>query len=212
MQKYKIDVRSLTEQQKKDVQEAFFRLGYKWRGSETNYKHLDSNFYFAEEGTILYCNDADYFFNDEDCKDNEQITYTELMTLTYGDSTMNKFTKADLKDGMFIRLRNEKIYILTQGNLLNGLGWMSLESYNVDLKHTYDDDWSIVEAMELKHNSNKLGYGFSKIEDFEYNSIWKRPEQTQQQKQLAELKTAQEELLLKAKEIGDKIVALQQGN
>ena len=214
MESYKIDVRHMTEQEKKDVQNAFFMLGYKWRGSEATYKHLDKPFYFAEVGTILYCDAAEYFFNDKDCEDNKVITYKELMTLAYGDNMMNTqkaaFTKSELKDGMFVRLSNGNIYIHTKGNLLSASGWMPVESYKDNLKHSYDDDWSISHVMELKHNSEKLGYGFSKIGDFEYKYIWKRSEQTEQKKQLTELKAAQEQLLLQAKEIADKIDALQQ--
>lgn len=212
MKAYKIDVRNLTEQQKKDVQDAFFSLGYKWSLFDTNHGHLDKEFYYADaHGSLWYGRTEHYFYKDSDVSLHNIITYTELMQLGKGKTMFTKadFTKSSLKDGMFIRLRNEKIFILTQGNLLNGSGWMPLESYNVDLKHP-DDSWSIMEAMELKQNSKKLSYGFSKIEQFEYNSIWQRPEQTEQQKQLSDLKAAQEELLLKAKEIGDKIVALQQ--
>lgn len=187
----------MTEQEKKDVQKAFFEMGYKWRGRESTYQELDKPFYFAEGHNILYCSGADYFFNHKDCEDNKEITYKELMTLAYGEDTMStqkEFTKSELKDGMVVVYRDgDERYVFgdTLFLLHEGLG-AQLYRFNEDLTHL---EYETMDIVEVKYMGE---------------SLWKRSEQTEQQKQLAELKAAQEQLLLQAKEISDKIDALQQ--
>lgn len=208
MQEYKIDVRALTEQQKKDVQDAFFKLGYSWGTDSEVVLFLDKDYYYAEgDGGMtygitweVYCNNSNY----------TKITYKDLMTLAYGDSTMKAFTKADLKDGMFVRLTNGNIYLKVKGNLFSHCGFMELCCYDENLNRP-DKNWSVAEVMEIAESAGDVSLGFEKMDKFNYRSIWKRSEQTEQQKQLVELKAAQEELLLKAQEINDKIVAMQQG-
>ena len=216
MQAYKIDVRNLTEQQKKDVQNAFFEMGYKWRSREVTHQELDRPFYFAEAGTIMYCEGADFFFNDQDCEDNKQITYTELMQLVNKgeDNMSNNFTKANLKDGMVVKLRGGCVYSEFSGRfyLVLGTKYVNQQShlygryYSEDLKNKYcsSGEFDIVEVFEIE-----AAYSLD-FEHMELKSIWRRSEQTEQQKQLSELKAAQDQLMLQAKDITDKIAALQQ--
>ena len=214
MQAYKIDVRNLTEQQKKDVQNAFFEMGYKWRSREVTHQELDRPFYFAEAGTIMYCEGADFFFNDKDCEDNKQITYTELMQLVnkVEDNMSNNFTKANLKDGMVVKLRGgceysesgDGLYLVLGDKYSNQMGHVEACGYCDNLTSYSFISFDIVEVFEVECASVLV------ITQMKLKSIWKRSEQTGQLKQLSELKAAQEQLMLQAKDIADKIAALQQ--
>lgn len=196
MQAYKIDVRKLTEQQKKDVQEAFLEMGYGWRIDGEVIQLLDKDYYYAENDGVMtygitweaYCNNNNY----------TKITYKELMTLANkGEDNMpNNFTKADLKDGMVVVYRdgNERLVYNNKLLTLDGFGGSNLTLFfREDLTSSSGNSMDIMEVMYMGE------------------SIWKRSEQTQQQQQLSELKAAQEQLMLQAKDIADKIDALQQG-
>lgn len=225
MQAYKIDVRYMTEQEKKDVQNAFFKMGYRWYGNSDKYTQLSAISYYAylnrsltADGVDGHNDYKDYvnYFNEHQ---NTEITYTELMTLAYGEDMMNtqtkEFTKADLKDGMVVKLRGgsynadkyKGLMLVVGESLQQATEHERLDNYLDDLKSEFYEVLDIVEVFEVI----STGCPLNQIQDWALRSIWKRSEQTQQQKQLAELKAAQEQLLLQAREIADKIDALQQG-
>lgn len=47
MQAYKIDVRGTTEQEKKDIQDALFKLGYRWKYGGDLYDLTQAVVYFT---------------------------------------------------------------------------------------------------------------------------------------------------------------------
>ena len=215
MQAYKIDVRNMTEQEKKDVQNAFFMLGYTWYFGQ-QYEWLSAKSYFTYPNGSLTAslNNKDYvsYFNEHQ---NKGITYKELMTLAYGDNTMKEFTKSELKDGMVVKLRGGTSNADKYGGLMLVVGQSLQQATEYDRLDEYLDNlksksYAVLDIVEVFEVGDTGRNSLSQIQDWVLKSIWKRPEQTQQQKQLAELKAAQEQLMLQAKDITDKIDALQQ--
>ena len=80
--------------------------------------------------------------------------------------------KNDLKDGMVVRYRNNKLRLFLNGNFMGQSNRGSITEYNEDLTHTeyIYDSLDIVEVY--KSTASTLGDIFS---NNYLTSIWKRP-------------------------------------
>lgn len=208
MQAYKIDVRGTTEQEKKDIQDALFKLGYRWEYSGNSYKLNNPAAYFTSvNGYLTYIseyNTFQYFVEDP----RKEITISELMALAYG---VNKeFTKADLKTGMVVKMRGGSyeadlfggLCLVIADCLMQSDGHEPLVSYNSSLKHAEQNTFDIVEVFEV---ISTVGRPLEKIQQWDLKSVWKRNELTEQ---LRKLNAEKDKLLLKVKEIDSKITEL----
>lgn len=209
MQAYKIDVRGTTEQEKKEIQDAFFKLGYRWEYSGNSYRLNSHTAYFTSvNGYLTYISEYNTFQNFvEDPR--KEITVSELMVLTYGAN--KEFTKSDLKTGMVVKMRGGSY----EANKYNGLclviadclmqsdGHEPLVSYNSSLKHVIQNTFDIVEVFEVVSTLTKP---LKNIQEWDLKSVWKRNELTEQ---LIKLNAEKDKLLLKVKEIDSKITELE---
>jgi hypothetical protein len=94
--------------------------------------------------------------------------------------------KKDLKSKMFVKLRNNEIYLVVEDVLVKEGDFMILEIYSEDLLSNYREDKhvDIVEVFKINNNYFKfkddLGMmclNFKKIElDDYFVSLWKREE------------------------------------
>lgn len=218
MQAYKIDVRGTTEREKKDIQDALFKLGYRWRDGGNPYNLTQAGVYFTTTSGVLtysfmfYENDVRFQFHFDE-HPNKEITISELMTLAYGEN-MNKdkeFTKSDLKTGMVVRMRGGSyeadlfggLCVVIADCLIQSNVHEPLETYNNDLIHRSFNQFDIVEVFEV---ISTVGRPLEKIQQWGLKSVWKRNELTEQ---LRKLNAEKDKLLLKVKEIDGKIAELE---
>jgi hypothetical protein len=205
MKEYKIDCVGMTNEQKCLVQDALFKIGYTYE--ITYQKYYDGEYYFAYPSGYMYrMEPVDHLYFKE--HPNTEITFNELMKLANMEEHM-KFTKADLKDGMFVRLKsNANIYVKIGDYLMRSEGFLDLCCYDNELER-YEDPWSVAEVMVLDGVASPLGGGLSKLNEFKYKTIWKRPEpMSDQQRAILELENKQQELIDAAKSIAEDIAKL----
>lgn len=210
MQAYKIDVRGTTEQEKKEIQDALFKLGYRWKISGNSYKLDNSAAYFTSvNGDLTFISEWNDFELDFVEDPSKEITISELMALAYG---VNKeFTKSDLKTGMVVKMRGGSyeadlfggLCLVIADCLMQSDGHEPLVSYNSSLKHAEQNTFDIVEVFEV---ISTVGRPLEKIQQWDLKSIWKRNELTEQ---LRKLSAEKDKLLLKVKEIDSKIAELE---
>lgn len=66
------------------------------------------------------------------------------------EENMNKeFTKADLKTGMIVEVRNGNKYMVYDNRLLRNQVHLMLDDYNDELYYFYDDDFNIVKCFKI---------------------------------------------------------------
>ena len=164
------------EEAKEFIKEAY-KQGFKW------VNHIDG----CEEKTCWCTGFSEIYYYLESNKikwspmdfENYSIEYSTLK------EKMKTMTKSDLKNGMVVELRNEGMYLVHNGKLLNkkGIGHMNLykergyydEEYNEDLTRPNDSNWDII--CVYKSNAYSLKDMFDK-EQLEL--IWERKEDKQE--------------------------------
>ena len=68
---------------------------------------------------------------------------------------LKEFKKSDLKNGMVVETRNEKLYLVFNDRLLGKDGWDSLTPYNENLSSTYNlIECDIIRVFKV--NANKV--------------------------------------------------------
>ena len=83
-----------------------------------------------------------------------------------------EFTKADLKDGMFVVYRNGDIRVKTGDFLIGCDGYRHIQKYNDNLLYDYYSSPSIIDIVKV----GKLKYGVA-LEDIKeecLDIIWER--------------------------------------
>lgn len=159
----KIVVHCKTEEEAKDFCRQMDAHGMQWCNGtsyleENNfYQYKEKTCYFGVKGT--FCK-HDYFIDKD---------YT---ILEWSDYMKKDFTKADLKDGMFVVFRNGNIYIKIGEFLIGHSGWNRLNSYTDDLHNIPYSEFDIVRVGTLK-NGKQLKY----IKEENLDIIWERVRQ-----------------------------------
>lgn len=103
---------------------------------------------------------------------------SKLKGFTYNrkDKKMEKeFTKADLKSGMVVKAKNNKMYLVVGDKMISDDGFMYLSHYNNDLKNSYPE----FDIVEVHDDVSCWGRGFSKGLSYvsgEGKLLWKRKE------------------------------------
>jgi hypothetical protein len=114
------------------------------------------------------------------------VTYTEMMGLL--GATM-KFTKSDLKTGMFVKYRNGDIRLVL-GDTLTGDLWASLRAFNIDLSNHKDKDRDIMSVYVVTTKSTLSDY----LAGNGLKCIWERTEQTPAQKEMEVLQSKMDDI------------------
>lgn len=102
----------------------------------------------------------------------------KLKGFTYNrkDKKMEKeFTKADLKSGMVVKAKNNKMYLVVGDKMISDDGFMYLSHYNNDLKNSCPE----FDIVEVHDDVTCWGKGFSKGLSYvsgEGKLLWKRKE------------------------------------
>lgn len=116
-----------TEEEAKDFCNYLHSVGRKWR-TDRSY-HIIYN--YVDENTVYYFNEGTY--SDVVCAKAEGYTILE-----WEDFMKKKFTKADIRDGMVVELRNGAVYMVMGNVLMNFEDCLSLTPYNDTLETTSD--------------------------------------------------------------------------
>lgn len=163
----KIAVHCKTEDEAKDFCKKMHEHGMEGAGkwdysSNTFWDHYRNNTCYGNHGTY----GAHYHFNEH--------IYTFLEWSDYMEDKNNKFTKADLKDGMVVEQVN-KIRYLFLGNRLLRIGFHdALKYYSDKLEHTIFEEGTIKKVFIVKNdNVNCLEEIFW---DTNLELIWERSE------------------------------------
>lgn len=91
--------------------------------------------------------------------------------LEWSDFT-TEFTKADLKDGMVVKLANGDKYFILNNRILDDYGYLSLSEYNANLE--YRDDKS--HKYTIKKVYKVDAYDLDVLDDNYHALIWERKE------------------------------------
>ena len=159
----KIVVHCKTEEEAKDFCRQMDAHGMQWCNKtsclEENYFHRykEETCYSGASGSF---GSYDYFIDNN---------YT---ILEWSDYMEKDFTKADLKDGMFVVFRNGNIYIKIGEFLICHSGWNRLNDYADDLHNIPYSEFDIVKVGALK-NGKPLKY----IKEENLYIIWERVRQ-----------------------------------
>lgn len=159
----KIVVHCKTEEEAKDFCRQMDAHGMQWCNKtsyleENNFsRYNEETCYSGADGT--FCR-YDYFIDND---------YT---ILEWSDYMEKDFTKADLKDGMFVVCGDGKIRIKIGNILIRNTGWLSFNDYKEDLKDPDDDPlYDIVKVGYLKY-----GKGLNIVKEEDLDIIWERKE------------------------------------
>lgn len=160
----KIAVHCKTEEEAKDFCRQMDAHGMQWC-SKTSY--LEENYFYRYKEETCYCGDGAF-------SDYEYFIEHNYTVLEWSDYMKKEFTKADLKDGMFVVFRNGNIYIKIGESLL-GIGynrWNELKYYNTDDLHNI----SYSELDIVKVGTLKSGKPLEYIKEEDLDIIWERKE------------------------------------
>lgn len=181
----KVDVSTLTHEEREEFQKKLFEHGVLW-GDGSRDIDTCSNFNFiCKDSLLTHRGDRSYF---------ENHRYTEIKIESLQEVLGMKpkqFTKADLKDGMVVRTHIDAYgpYVVLGTRLINLTGFLSLEEYEEDLKNMGDNEWDIVEVLELSTPPWSL-----KMEHWQLKSIWKREEKSAAQLEIEQIQKQMDEL------------------
>lgn len=118
-----------TEEEAKDFLSYLDSVGREWDSGDSYLSHTNWNGYKS---------DTVYFFN-RNTYENIQYAKTRNYTILEWSDFMNKeFTKADLKTGDVVKLRDGEVGIVNlelDMCILNGCGWLDLSRYDSELKN-----------------------------------------------------------------------------
>lgn len=158
----KIVVHCKTEEEAKDFCRQMDAHGMQWCIGTS---YLEENEFSRYKEETCYSGDGtfssyEYFI---------EYNYT---VLEWSDYMKKEFTKADLKDGMFVICRNGEIRIKTGNILIRNMGWLSFNDYKEDLKDPDNDPlYDIVKVGYLKY-----GKGLNTVKEEDLDIIWERKE------------------------------------
>lgn len=209
MENYKINCVGMSDEQKRLVQDVFFKLGYKYEYDISKYEY--GKCYFAYSWgyiTYLAVEDVRYF----EQKTHTEITFNELLKLANMEEYMT-FTKAELKTGMVVKVKGGsynsdkygKLLLVVGNSLQQATEYELLSLYLDDLTCTSHPEYDIVEVFEVVNSALPI----NRIQDWQLKSIWKRPEPiSAQQQAILDLEVKQQELIEAAKVIAQDIAKL----
>ena len=170
-----------SEDEAKEFIRIAHKQGFKWRDGNPE---DDTTYYQKCNGYIIYILNGDmtmaYLKNDFGFFTQDLYNYSDLKKGEY--ATM---TKADLENGMVVKLRNKGMYLVHNDRLLNkkGMGHMNLytergyydKEYNEDLTRPGDSNWDIIRVYK--------SYVYNLKDMFDKNNlelIWERKEDKQE--------------------------------
>lgn len=156
----KIAVHCKTEEEANDFCRKMHNHGMKWC---TGRSYLSDNNFKYTRGTC-YCNNGT-------CGSYYHIINIGYTILEWKDYMEKEFTKADLKDGMFVVSRNGNIYIKIGEFLIDHGRWNALTHYTDDLHNMLYSELDIVKVGTLK-SGKPLKY----IKEEDLDIIWERKE------------------------------------
>lgn len=161
----KIAVHCKTEEEANDFCRKMHNHGMKWCTGESylgdnNFKVYRGNTCYSSDG--LYCN-YEYYFSEG----RKILEWSDYM-----ETENNRFTKADLKDGMFVVFRNGNIYIKIGEFLIGHSGWNRSNNYTGDLHNIPYSEFDIVKVGTLKN-----GKPLKSIKEENLDIIWERVRQ-----------------------------------
>lgn len=210
MNNYKINCVGMSDEQKRLVQDAFFKLGYAYCLT-AELQYYNGDYYFAYSDGYIYRmegEDIRYFEN----KNHPEITLNELLRLANMEEYMT-FTKADLRDGMVVKVRGGsynadkygKLLLVVGNSLQQATEYELLSIYLDDLTCTSHPTYDIMEVFEVVNSALPI----NRIQDWQLKSLWKRPEPiSAQQQAIIELEAKQQELIDQAEKIKVDILKL----
>ena len=215
MENYKINCVGISDEQKCLVQDAFFKLGYQFQTTSLG-KYFDGEYYFAYSDGYIYRiqgEDIQYFEN----KNHQELAFNQLMKLANMEEYMGtvKFTKADLKTGMVVKVKGGsynsdkygKLLLVVGNSLQQATEYELLSLYLDDLTCTSHPEYDIVEVFEVVNAALPI----NRIQDWQLKSLWKRPELiSAQQQAILDLEAKQQELIEAAKSIAEDIAKLKE--
>ena len=198
-----IDVQRFSENKRKLVQDAFFKLGFEWLGG--------SGYHYLESGYTGYTNvhgngnpSSLILYNDGKESSEQQKpyvhTFNQLMKLSGMEEYMERdaptFTKDMLISGEHVvKLRDGSYNLVMKDRILDLGGWLSLDHLSEDLSHLdkeqdyNDEDLDIVTVYTMSEY-----FTLNDLEDGEeLTLIWQR-ESLEKQKQLEVIQTLEEDL------------------
>lgn len=213
MKDYKINCIGMNDEQKRLVQDAFFKLGYCYYDNKKDYYMYDYYFaYSSADLKFMVGEDICYFENKNHLENHTELTFSELMKLANMEKYMT-FTKADLKDGMVTKYRGGCHYankynglsLFLAGKLIQADEFNTFGTLNDDLTNGSYKEFDIVEVFEVVGNVRSL----ENITHWKLKSIWKRPEPiSAQQQAILDLEAKQQGLIDQAEKIKADIAKL----
>lgn len=211
MKNYKINCVGMSDEQKRLVQDAFFKLGADWAG-KLGQKYITDKFnHMYIDDMVLSYSSGDAFYQEDP---NTKITLNELLKLANMEEHMKQktFTKSDLKDGMVVKYRGGCVYsdkysslnLVVANAIIQTDEFNTLKDFNNDLTAPDYTQFDIVEVFEVV-SAHRL----EDIAGWGLKSIWKRPEPISAQWQaITDLEAKQLELIEAAKSIAQDIAKL----
>lgn len=160
----KVDVSSLTEEERGELQKELFSVGVTWYTMDTIVRHTTSHYYYIDEESRLTRDDSIKFFN------NDGSAYISVQQLKEKIKMCKQFSKSDLKDGMVVRNDFCGLSLVIANRLIHPAGWGTLVNYNDDLTHGNHGELTIKEVFEVVRATNL------DINTWKLKSIWKREE------------------------------------
>lgn len=162
----KIAVHCKTEEEAKDFCKQMHEHGLKWVSTNsyierTNWHVLKEKTCYTNHGR--YC-DKDYYI-ENDCKILEWSNYMK-----------KEFTKADLKDGMVVEHRNNKMYMVFGDKLINKVGFNRLETYDeclMDIQY-HDKEYDVMKVFKVNIENVYCLEDILKSDNLEL--VWERKE------------------------------------
>lgn len=184
----KVDVSKLTHEEREELQMKLFEHDVVWNITLSTKPNTCSQFIFIAANrkmTHIANNRRSYFRNHR----NTEIKIEELQEIL--GMKPKQFTKADLKDGMVIRIRTESYgpYMVLGSRLITTKSHLELVEYNDDLTDTDHNMWDVMEVLELAAPANSL-----EIETWELKSVWKREEKSAAQLEIEAIQKQMDEL------------------
>ena len=159
----KIAVHCKTEEEAKDFCIQMDAHGMQWC-NETSY--LEENYFYRYKEETCYCGDGTF-------SSYEFSIGHDYTVLEWSDYMKKEFTKADLKDGMFIICRNGRIRIKTGNVLIGDKGWLGFNNYTEDLKDCRDEK-SLCDIVKVGYL--RCGKGLNTVKEEDLDIIWERKE------------------------------------
>ena len=157
----KIAVHCKTEEEAKDFCRQMDAHGMQWCNEKS---YLEENHFYRYKEETCYCGDGTF-------SSYEYFIEHYYTVLEWSDYMKKEFTKADLKDGMFVVFRNGNIYIKIGEFLIGHSGWDRLNNNTDDLHNICYSKLDIVKVGTLK-SGKPLGY----IKEEDLDIIWERKE------------------------------------